>query len=61
MMLQPKSFEEPNSFFCRGYDKRQSVLDCIAWYVDANALNQKDKPCFKCTQGTEVRGGFSKS
>lgn len=61
MLLQPKSFVEPVIFHCRGYGKRMSVHDCMATFVDANALNQKDKPCFKCSQGQDNRGNYAKS
>lgn len=61
MLLQPKSFAEPITFHCRGYAKRMSVHDCMAMFVDANALNQKDKPCFRCTQGQDNRATYSKS
>lgn len=61
MLMQPKSFVEPVTFHCRGYAKRMSVHDCMATFVDANALNQKDKPCFKCTQGQDNRLNYAKS
>lgn len=61
MTLQPKSFEEPETFFCRAYGKRMSVHDCMGTFVDANALHQKEKPCFKCTQGQENRLEYAKS
>ncbi len=60
MVLQPKSFVEPQTFLCRAYGRRLSVLDCMTKYVDANALNWKHTPCFKCAQGTENRAGYSK-
>ncbi len=61
MLLQPKSFEEPTTFHCRALAKRLSVHDCMALYVDANALAQKDKPCHKCVQGQENRLSYAKS
>jgi hypothetical protein len=61
MYLQPKNFEEPETFFCRAYGKRHSVFDCMSDFVDANALNWKDKPCFKCVQGEENRLMYAKS
>ena len=61
MLIQPKSFVEPVTFHCRAYGKRMSIHSCMASFVDANALNQKDKPCFKCSQGNENRGSFAKS
>lgn len=61
MLLQPKSFVEPITFQCRGYAKRMSVHDCMALFVDSNALNQKDRPCFRCTQGQDNRLNYAKS
>jgi len=61
MLLQPKSFAEPITFHCRAFAKKMSVHDCMALFVDANALNQKDKPCHKCTQGNENRLGYAKT
>jgi hypothetical protein len=61
MLLQPKSFVEPETFHCRAMAKRLSVHDCMAMFVDANALNQKDRPCFRCTQGQENRVTYAKA
>lgn len=61
MYLPPKSFVEPETFFCRGFGKRMPILTCMKNFVDANALAHKDKPCFKCEQGNELRCSFSKS
>ncbi len=60
MMLQPRSFIEPETFFCRAYAQRMSLFDCMKQYVDANALKQKDRPCFGCVQGDENRVTFAK-
>ncbi|MFO0750403.1 MAG: hypothetical protein U1F43_32740 [Myxococcota bacterium] len=61
MLLQPKSFVEPTTFHCRALAKRLSIHECIGLFVDANALNQKDRPCHKCPQGQENRGSYAKS
>ena len=60
MMLQPKSFEEPDSFFCRAYAQRMSIFVCMSNFVDANALKRSDLPCWKCVQGEDVRAGYAK-
>lgn len=60
MLLQPKSFVEPETFHCRAMVKRLSVHDCMSMFVDANALNQKDRPCFRCTQGQDNRVNYAK-
>lgn len=61
MLLQPKSFVEPETFHCRGMAKQMSVHDCIALYVNANALGKKGVPCHKCAQGADNRAEYSKS
>ncbi|MGM0578008.1 MAG: hypothetical protein ACQEXJ_19940 [Myxococcota bacterium] len=61
MVLQPKSFAEPETFYCRAYMKRMSIFNCMKSYVDVNALNDKDNPCWKCAQGEDVRAGYSKA
>ena len=61
MLLQPKSFVEPETFHCRAFAKRMSVHDCMAMFVDANALNQKDRPCFRCNQGQDNRLQYTKT
>ncbi len=61
MNLAPKSFEAPETMYCRGYNKRFSIFMCMANFVDANALKQKDRPCHMCAQGEQVRANFGKS
>jgi len=61
MLLQPKSFVEPDTFYCRPLGKRFSIHECMSRFVDANALGQKDKPCFKCTQGQDNRLDYAKA
>ena len=61
MLLQPKSFVEPDTFFCRALGKRFSIHECMSRFVDANALGLKDKPCFKCNQGNDNRLDYAKT
>jgi len=61
MLLQPKSFCEPDTFRCRAKARRLSVFTCMSDYVDANALKKKDTPCFTCPQGEDVRRDFAKA
>ncbi len=60
MVLQPKSFEVPDTFHCRALARHVSIFQCMALYVDANALNRCETPCFKCIKGTEVRVRYAK-
>ena len=59
MLLPPKSFVDPDTFYCKRLRRRLAVPKCIAMFVDANALRAKAKPCFGCTQGQNVREQFS--
>jgi len=61
MLLPPKSFIEPETFYCKRLRRRQPVPKCIAMYVDANALRNKRKACFGCQQGQTVRASFSEN
>jgi hypothetical protein len=61
MYIQPKSFEEPETLYCRAFARRMSVFKCMSKYVDANALRQKQTPCFQCAQGGEIRCTYAKS
>ena len=61
MLLQPKSFCEPDTFRCRPKARRLSVFACMSDYVDANALKQKENPCFMCPQGENVRRDYAKA
>jgi hypothetical protein len=53
--------EQPREdfFFCQARTENVSTMYCIDSFVDVNALNIKDSPCFKCTQGAVVRDEFS--
>ena len=61
MLLQPKSFCEPETFNCRARGTELSVLICMSDYVDANALKRKDSPCFSCAQGADIRVEYAKA
>lgn len=61
MQLAPKAFETPETMYCRGYSKRLSIFTCMANFVDANALKQKDRPCHMCAQGEEIRAEYGGS
>ncbi len=60
MLLQPKSFVEPDSFHCRAYGQRLAIFTCMSNFVDANALKRSELPCWKCEQGEDVRAEFAK-
>ncbi|MCA9521089.1 MAG: hypothetical protein KC609_08955 [Myxococcales bacterium] len=54
-----RSYALKDQFFCRGYQSDVRVQSCIDNYVDANALQRKEVPCFNCQQGLEVRNEFA--
>jgi hypothetical protein len=49
----------PNAFFCKFLNTKLGVLECIDGYVNANSLNIKHSPCYRCAIGIKVRSGFS--
>lgn len=61
MMLPPKSFVEQECVTCKRLRRQVPQLTCMSWYVDANALNQKSRPCFACPQGTDVRTDYARA
>lgn len=55
-----QSFESaPNSFTCKRLNKRVSWAGCIESFVDVNAKERKNSPCFKCPVGSKVREAFA--
>ncbi|GMV42705.1 MAG: hypothetical protein AMXMBFR64_44210 [Myxococcales bacterium] len=47
------------TFYCKFLTKTVSISDCLDDYVNANALNIRNSPCFKCSHGLKVRANFS--
>ncbi len=48
-------------FQCKRMQQRIQTAVCLDWFVDHNALNRKDSPCFKCQQGQSNREAFAQS
>ena len=48
-------------FFCKFFNRDVRTTECIDDYVNANALNIRHSPCFKCPQGLKNRMSFSAS
>ena len=48
-------------FFCKKLNENIQLATCLDWFVDHNALNRKDSPCFKCKQGQTNRECFARS
>jgi hypothetical protein len=47
------------SFYCKFLTRTVTVSECLDDYVNANALNIRNSPCFKCSHGLKVRADFS--
>ncbi len=48
-----------DEFYCRFLNTTLAVVDCVDGYVNANSLNIKHSPCFKCAYGLKVRAEFA--
>lgn len=46
-------------FFCKFLHRELAVSACMDHYVNANALNIKNSPCFKCAHGLKTRLEFA--
>jgi hypothetical protein len=46
-------------FFCKFLNRDVKMHECIDDYVNANSLNVRHSPCFKCPQGLKTRIAFS--
>ena len=53
--------KEQEHFDCRPLQTNLRVENCLANYVDANALNLRNSVCFKCNQGAEIRAAYANS
>ena len=47
------------SFYCKFLTRSIMISECLDDYVNANALNIRNSPCFKCSHGLKVRADFS--
>ncbi|MBT9558969.1 MAG: hypothetical protein IV100_23255 [Myxococcales bacterium] len=46
-------------FNCKFLNSDVNVVNCVDGYVNANSLNVKHSPCFKCSIGLKVRMQFA--
>ena len=49
------------TFDCKNMKQTIQTAVCLQWFVDHNALNRKESPCWKCTQGQDNRESFARS
>jgi hypothetical protein len=47
------------TFNCKFLHRELAIADCMNHYVNANALNIKNSPCFKCAHGLKTRLEFA--
>ena len=46
-------------FHCRFLQRDIEVASCMNNYVNANALNVRNSPCFKCPVGLKMRAEYA--
>lgn len=56
---QPIKLKIRDPFFCKFLHRTVHVQECLDDYMNANALNIKNSPCFKCAHGLKMRTEFS--
>ena len=60
-MLMAFSFRDKllKRFFCHNIKRDVTVEECLDNYVNANAINIKNLPCYRCEQGQKIREEFA--
>lgn len=48
-----------STFYCKFLTRTVAISECLDDYVNANALNIRNSPCFKCSHGLKTRADFS--
>ena len=51
----------PESFFCRFLNRDIQTVECVDDYGNANSLNIRHSPCYKCSVGLRTRLEYAKS
>jgi hypothetical protein len=57
--LQNAKRKPAEAFFCKFLNRDVRVSECVDDYVNANSLNVRHSPCFKCSHGLKVRIEFA--
>ena len=57
--LQNAKRKPAEAFFCKFLNRDVRVSECVDDYVNANSLNVRHSPCFKCSHGLKVRLEFA--
>jgi len=48
-----------DTFYCERLEEKTSTAFCLIHFVDDTALKVYDSPCFKCSQGDDIRNEFA--
>ncbi len=51
----------PEGFFCKFLNREVKTVECVDDYVNANSLNIRHSPCFKCSVGLKTRLEYANS
>ncbi|MGM0578958.1 MAG: hypothetical protein ACQEXJ_24765 [Myxococcota bacterium] len=51
----------PEAFYCRFLNRDVKTVECVDDYVNANSLNIRHSPCYKCPVGLKTRSQFASS
>jgi hypothetical protein len=57
--LRPQPSERSDEFYCLARRRRLSLGKCLDDYLDANALTQRKKVCYRCPQGRANREAYA--
>ena len=60
-MSAPAIHKGEDRFFCRFLNTRIAVVECVDGYVNANSLNIRHSPCYRCPLGVKVRLSYANS
>ena len=62
MGINPVAKKKLNeSFFCKFLNRETKTVECVDDYVNANSLNIRHSPCYKCSVGLRTRLEFANS
>ena len=56
-----KTKKAADAFFCKFLNREVRITECIDDYVNANSLNIRHSPCFKCSSGLKVPPASARS
>jgi len=57
--MRPDPSERTDEFYCLARRRRLTLGKCLDDYLDANALTQRKKVCYRCPQGRANREAYA--